>query len=93
MSAPGGEIFTLSNLHGGETLLAYAYFFSNDVSFTTANPTVTFTADGVVYDTVSYNATEVAGARYWLAACFDANENVYVVNQLFSTTPTVYNCY
>ena len=76
ISAPGGETYTLNSLHGGETLLAYAYFFSYDVSFQTANPTVTFTADGVVYDTVSYNATATTGSRYWLAACFDANENV-----------------
>jgi len=75
-SAPGGEVYTMSALHGGETLLAYAYFFSNDVSFAVANPTVTFTANGVVYDTVSYNATATSGYRYWLAACFDANQTV-----------------
>ncbi len=79
MSAPGGEMYTMSALHGSETLLAYAYFFSNDVTFSTANPTVTFKSNGVVYDTVSYNDASSPysyGDRYWLAACFDAYQNV-----------------
>lgn len=94
MTAPGGETYTLSSLHGGETLLAYAYFFSNEVSLSTANPTVTFAADGTVYDIVSFNnATQPSGYRYWLAACFDANENVIVIDQAFASAPTISDCY
>jgi len=54
MAAPGGETYTMSALHGSEYLIAYAYFFSNEVTFGTANPTVTFSANGVVYDTVAF---------------------------------------
>jgi hypothetical protein len=72
MSAPGGETYTLNTLHGGETLLAYAYFFSNEVTLSTASPTVTLAADGTIYDTITYSGENPNGYRYWLAACFDA---------------------
>jgi len=95
MAAPGGETYTMSALHGSEQLIAYAYFFSNDVSFTSANPTVTFTANDVVYNTVAFNdstSTVLTGARYWVAACFDARQNVQVLNRVQSYAPTVYDC-
>lgn len=56
-SAPGGETYTLNNLHGNETLLAYAYFYSNEVELSVANPTVTFADNYSTYATVSFNAT------------------------------------
>lgn len=80
MSAPGGETYTMSALHGNEMLLAYAYFFSNDVTMSTAAPTVTFSYGETTFDTVSYSGSDLSGYRYWLAACFDSYGNISVIN-------------
>ena len=92
-TAPGGESYTLNNLHGGETLIAYAYFFSNEVAMSTAAPTVTFTYNGTVFDTVTFNGTDSSSDnRYWLAACFDSQRNVVVQDRVLSYVPSVYDC-
>ena len=94
-SAPGGETVNMTTFYSGSKYLVSAYYYSEDVTWGTANPSLNIYSDSDLVRTITYNPAnkddiETSGTsadyRSWAIACIDNDLNITELNTLYTSS-------